>query len=39
MGEMFIEHLKENMSVAIVRPTIVTGTYKEPFPGWAEGIR
>ncbi|KDO58051.1 hypothetical protein CISIN_1g037479mg [Citrus sinensis] len=39
MGEMFIEHLKENMSVAIVRPTIITGTYKEPFPGWAEGIR
>lgn len=39
MGEMFIGHLKENLSVAIVRPTIITSTYKEPFSGWAEGIR
>ncbi|RDX92870.1 hypothetical protein CR513_24942, partial [Mucuna pruriens] len=39
MGEMFIESLKENMSVVIVRPTIITSTYKEPFPGWIEGAR
>ncbi|KAB1227268.1 Fatty acyl-CoA reductase 3 [Morella rubra] len=39
MGEMLIGHLKENMSVAIVRPTIVTSTFKEPFPGWVEGFR
>ncbi|KAB1227271.1 Fatty acyl-CoA reductase 3 [Morella rubra] len=39
MGEMLIGHLKENMSVAIIRPTIVTSTFKEPFPGWVEGFR
>lgn len=39
MGEMIIETLKENMSVVIVRPTIVTSTYREPFPGWVEGVR
>ncbi|XP_062172998.1 fatty acyl-CoA reductase 3-like [Alnus glutinosa] len=39
MGEMLIGHLQENLSVVIVRPTIVTSTYKEPFPGWIEGVR
>ncbi|KAJ1440661.1 hypothetical protein SESBI_01727 [Sesbania bispinosa] len=39
MGEMLVGTLKENMSVVIVRPTIVTSTYKEPFPGWVEGVR
>ncbi|KAL4611669.1 hypothetical protein ACB092_08G142300 [Castanea dentata] len=39
MGEMLIGHLKENESVVILRPTIVTSTFKEPFPGWVEGIR
>ncbi|KAK0605864.1 hypothetical protein LWI29_031614 [Acer saccharum] len=39
MGEMVIEESKENVSLVIIRPTIVTSTYKEPFPGWAEGIR
>ncbi|KAL5830867.1 hypothetical protein ACOSQ4_016221 [Xanthoceras sorbifolium] len=39
MGEMIIKHLKEDMSVVIIRPTIVTSTYEEPFPGWVEGIR
>ncbi|KAB1227266.1 Fatty acyl-CoA reductase 3 [Morella rubra] len=39
MGEMLIGHLKGNMSVAIIRPTIVTSTFKEPFPGWVEGVR
>ncbi|XP_061342397.1 fatty acyl-CoA reductase 3-like [Gastrolobium bilobum] len=39
MGEMLVEQLKGNMSVVIVRPTIVTSTFKEPFPGWAEGVR
>ncbi|XP_062083102.1 fatty acyl-CoA reductase 3-like [Humulus lupulus] len=39
MGEMIIEEQKENTNVVIVRPTIVTSTYKEPFPGWVEGIR
>ncbi|EPS58786.1 hypothetical protein M569_16027, partial [Genlisea aurea] len=39
MGEMLIEELKENLPIVILRPSIVTSTYKEPFPGWAEGIR
>lgn len=39
MGEMLLGELKGNLPVAIVRPTIVTSTYKEPFPGWSEGVR
>ncbi|XP_004506277.1 fatty acyl-CoA reductase 3-like [Cicer arietinum] len=39
MGEMLVEQLKENLSVVIVRPAIVTSTFKEPFPGWGEGVR
>ncbi|KAF3439409.1 hypothetical protein FNV43_RR17687 [Rhamnella rubrinervis] len=39
MGEMLIGHLKDNVNVVVVRPTIVTSTYKEPFPGWVEGVR
>ncbi|KAK4492259.1 hypothetical protein RD792_003062 [Penstemon davidsonii] len=39
MGEMLLGQLKENTPLVIVRPTIVTSTYKEPFPGWVEGIR
>ncbi|KAE8037460.1 hypothetical protein FH972_010047 [Carpinus fangiana] len=39
LGEMLIGQLKENISVVIVRPTIVTSTYREPFPGWIEGVR
>ncbi|XP_038893773.1 fatty acyl-CoA reductase 3-like [Benincasa hispida] len=39
MGEMLIAELKENIPVVIIRPTIVSSTYKEPFPGWVEGVR
>ncbi|XP_062018289.1 fatty acyl-CoA reductase 3 [Rosa rugosa] len=39
MGEMLIGELRGNLPVVIVRPTIITSTYKEPFPGWVEGIR
>ncbi|KAG8387510.1 hypothetical protein BUALT_Bualt02G0028600 [Buddleja alternifolia] len=39
MGEMLLGHLKENTPLVIIRPTIVTSTYKEPFPGWVDGIR
>ncbi|XVF19737.1 hypothetical protein REPUB_Repub11eG0136700 [Reevesia pubescens] len=39
MGEMLVGDLKENMPAVIIRPTIITSTYKEPFPGWAEGVR
>ncbi|CAJ2660164.1 unnamed protein product [Trifolium pratense] len=39
VGEMLVEQLKENLSVVILRPAIVTSTLKEPFPGWVEGVR
>lgn len=39
MGEMIVGHLKQNVSIVIIRPTIITSTYKEPFPGWVEGVR
>lgn len=39
MGEMLLGDYRENLPLVIVRPTIVTSTYKDPFPGWIEGIR
>ncbi|XP_049410062.1 fatty acyl-CoA reductase 3-like [Solanum stenotomum] len=39
MGEMILGHLKENLQLVFIRPTIITSTYKEPFPGWIEGVR
>ncbi|GMP99006.1 hypothetical protein CsSME_00046659 [Camellia sinensis var. sinensis] len=41
MGEMLLGEMKKDdeMPLVIIRPTIITSTYKEPFPGWVEGIR
>ncbi|KAL9253804.1 Alcohol-forming fatty acyl-CoA reductase-like protein [Drosera capensis] len=39
LGEMLMLDLKDDLPLVIIRPTIVTSTYKEPFPGWVEGIR
>ncbi|XP_015165002.1 probable fatty acyl-CoA reductase 5 [Solanum tuberosum] len=39
MGEMLLGHLKEDLQLIILRPTIILSTYKEPFPGWIEGMR
>uniref|UniRef100_A0A453DPT7 Fatty acyl-CoA reductase n=1 Tax=Aegilops tauschii subsp. strangulata TaxID=200361 RepID=A0A453DPT7_AEGTS len=39
MGEMLLEHLHEGCPMVIVRPSIITSTLKDPFPGWMEGIR
>ncbi|PIA58950.1 hypothetical protein AQUCO_00400069v1 [Aquilegia coerulea] len=39
MGEMLLGDLRGNVPLAIIRPTIITSTYKEPFPGWVEGVR
>ncbi|KAI4313520.1 hypothetical protein L6164_026495 [Bauhinia variegata] len=39
VGEMLVGHMRENLPVIILCPTIVTSTYKEPFPGWVEGAR
>ncbi|XP_021835066.1 fatty acyl-CoA reductase 3-like [Spinacia oleracea] len=38
MGEKLIWEYKENLSVVIIRPTMISSTYKEPFPGWVEGV-
>ncbi|XP_011089202.1 fatty acyl-CoA reductase 3-like [Sesamum indicum] len=41
MGEMMIlEEMKgKDYKLIILRPTIITSTYREPFPGWIEGLR
>ncbi|KAI3949334.1 hypothetical protein MKW98_023271 [Papaver atlanticum] len=42
MGEMEIGELVESrndLPVVILRPTIITSTFREPFPGWIEGVR
>ncbi|XP_060668888.1 fatty acyl-CoA reductase 1-like [Ziziphus jujuba] len=39
MGEICLRQSKEMSPLIIVRPTMVTGSYKEPFPGWVEGLR
>ncbi|KAM7496912.1 hypothetical protein LguiA_021326 [Lonicera macranthoides] len=39
MGEMLLGQIKKDVPLVILRPTIITSTYKEPFPGWVEGIR
>ncbi|XP_060217182.1 putative fatty acyl-CoA reductase 7 [Lycium barbarum] len=39
MGGMLLGHLKEDLQLIILRPTIILSTYKEPFPGWIEGYR
>ncbi|KAK9117658.1 hypothetical protein Sjap_016605 [Stephania japonica] len=41
MGEMLLGKLRKayNLPLVIVRPTIITGTNRDPFPGWMEGTR
>ncbi|XP_026395831.1 fatty acyl-CoA reductase 3-like [Papaver somniferum] len=42
MGEIEIGELIESRNdhpVVILRPNMITSTFKEPFPGWIEGIR
>ncbi|KAL4312409.1 hypothetical protein GQ457_01G038530 [Hibiscus cannabinus] len=39
MGEMVVGEFKGTLPTVIIRPTIITSTFKEPFPGWAEGVR
>ncbi|XP_039154714.1 alcohol-forming fatty acyl-CoA reductase [Eucalyptus grandis] len=39
MGEMMVQHhLKQDIPLVVMRPTIVTSTYREPFAGWTEGF-
>lgn len=39
LAEMILGDLKEDVPLVIFRPTIVTSTLQDPFPGWVEGIR
>ena len=39
MGEMLLDRFNQNCNVVIIRPTIITSTFKDPFPGWVEGLR
>ncbi|KAF3455096.1 hypothetical protein FNV43_RR05544 [Rhamnella rubrinervis] len=39
MGEMCAGEAKDELPIVIIRPAMVTSTYKEPFPGWIEGLR
>lgn len=39
MGEMIVGKYRGELPVAIMRPTIITSTIEEPFPGWLEGNR
>ncbi|VAI00667.1 unnamed protein product [Triticum turgidum subsp. durum] len=39
MGEMLLEQHRGDLPVVIIRPTMVTSTFQDPFPGWIEGAR
>ncbi|KAG7627343.1 putative long-chain-fatty-acyl-CoA reductase [Arabidopsis thaliana] len=39
MGEMLLGNHKENIPLVIIRPTMITSTLFEPFPGWIEGLK
>lgn len=39
MAEMIVGEMRGDLPVVILRPTIITSTYKEPFTGWPEGVR
>ncbi|XP_010454504.1 PREDICTED: putative fatty acyl-CoA reductase 7 isoform X1 [Camelina sativa] len=39
MGEMLLGHYRGSMPTVIIRPTIITSTISDPFPGWIEGLK
>ncbi|KAF8102068.1 hypothetical protein N665_0201s0357 [Sinapis alba] len=39
MGESVIHNQRGDLPVVIIRPGIIESSYKEPFPGWIQGIR
>ncbi|XP_010427503.1 PREDICTED: fatty acyl-CoA reductase 6, chloroplastic-like [Camelina sativa] len=39
MGETIINSNRGDLPVVIIRPSIIESSYKEPFPGWIQGIR
>jgi hypothetical protein len=36
---MLLVHHKDNIPLIIIRPTLVTSTKNDPFPGWIEGLK
>ncbi|CAN7056994.1 unnamed protein product [Brassica rapa subsp. trilocularis] len=38
MGESIIYSKRGDMPVVIIRPSCIESSYKEPFPGWLQGI-
>ena len=39
MGEQLLAAERGDVPLAIIRPSIIEGALKEPFPGWIEGVR
>ncbi|CAN4117272.1 unnamed protein product [Withania somnifera] len=39
IGEMMINSMRDEIPTLILRPSIITSSYKEPFPGWIQGFR
>ncbi|KAE8691709.1 Multidrug resistance protein ABC transporter family [Hibiscus syriacus] len=39
MGEMVLGNFNGDLPLVIIRPTMISSTYKQPFPGWIEGLR
>uniref|UniRef100_M4DDV8 Fatty acyl-CoA reductase n=1 Tax=Brassica campestris TaxID=3711 RepID=M4DDV8_BRACM len=39
MGESLLHSNRGDLSVVIIRPSVIESSYKEPFPGWLQGIR
>lgn len=38
LSENLIESEKEHLPICIVRPSIVTSSFKDPFPGWVDSM-
>ncbi|KAF3655409.1 putative fatty acyl-CoA reductase 2-like [Capsicum annuum] len=39
MSEMIIDNMREDIPVVIIRPSVITSSYEEPFPGGIQGFR
>uniref|UniRef100_A0A0D3BXG8 Fatty acyl-CoA reductase n=1 Tax=Brassica oleracea var. oleracea TaxID=109376 RepID=A0A0D3BXG8_BRAOL len=39
MGESLLHSNRGDLPVVIIRPSVIESPYKEPFPGWLQGIR
>ena len=38
LAETYLEEYASDLPIAIIRPSIVTASWKEPFPGWIDGF-